>query len=406
MIAFLVLSICGYVFQFYTDEGSHVFSDDGVYLCDLESEHGTFNILHGTTDAVICSQGDKKALYNLEGHRVSKYYDELVETDNGIAIGYNIWDMGDSLQWGVVSSGGDYEYCSTVCISEYTWVPFKLNGLSADYISHNKVQYIRLFGQIGDTKCLTLVFHIDGTEYSSSSYNCTNKVLEGGSGSYISVYTASSSSPINQRTCSILDECGNHLIGPIQTSFGDIRIHANNYCTWENKSEDILILYDNTGSEIYRGPSHVGYSLHVFQDGLYPCRGSNGLYGYMNEMGEWHITPQFQEASSFSSGLAGVKTNDLWGYINTEGEIAIPIQYDSVRDFIDGYGVVIISNIIPRKQRAIDSLGNYIGDEYYSVLPLGEGLFKVETGNPTTYALMDALGNNTIPFTEMAIQYH
>ncbi len=41
----------------------------------------------------------------------------------------------------------------------------------------------------------------------------------------------------------------------------------------------------------------------------------------------------YEEAQSFSNGLAAVKQDDLWGYINTEGEIVIPCSFLDAKPF-------------------------------------------------------------------------
>ena len=42
----------------------------------------------------------------------------------------------------------------------------------------------------------------------------------------------------------------------------------------------------------------------------------------------------------FSEGLYRVKLNGLWGYIDENGQWAIPPQYDSARNFRDGLALV------------------------------------------------------------------
>ena len=67
-----------------------------------------------------------------------------------------------------------------------------------------------------------------------------------------------------------------------------------------------------------------------FENGLARVM-QNGKYGYINEIGEFVTQPQFDEAENFSkNGLARVKRNDKCGYINETGEIAIQLRFDYV----------------------------------------------------------------------------
>ena len=49
---------------------------------------------------------------------------------------------------------------------------------------------------------------------------------------------------------------------------------------------------------------------------------------------------QYEDAHSFSDGLAAVQKNGKWGYINTDGETVIPFEYDVAYSFSEGYAVV------------------------------------------------------------------
>lgn len=52
------------------------------------------------------------------------------------------------------------------------------------------------------------------------------------------------------------------------------------------------------------------------------------------------IAPQYENAGSFSEGLAPVKQNGKWGYIDTEGNVVIPFQYEMAYIFREGLAVV------------------------------------------------------------------
>ena len=45
------------------------------------------------------------------------------------------------------------------------------------------------------------------------------------------------------------------------------------------------------------------------------------------------LEPKYEDARSFSNGLAAVKVNGLWGYIDTEGNMVIEPQFFDARDF-------------------------------------------------------------------------
>ena len=56
------------------------------------------------------------------------------------------------------------------------------------------------------------------------------------------------------------------------------------------------------------------------------CR--EGLWGFVSLDGTVLIEPQFEDASSFSKGMAAVKKDGKWGYIDKTGEFLIPPTFD------------------------------------------------------------------------------
>ena len=67
-------------------------------------------------------------------------------------------------------------------------------------------------------------------------------------------------------------------------------------------------------------------------NGLHPYK----LYGYKDASGNVIITAQYDDARSFSEGVAAVRVNDLWGFINEKGTMVIQPQFDNVGLFSDG----------------------------------------------------------------------
>lgn len=67
-----------------------------------------------------------------------------------------------------------------------------------------------------------------------------------------------------------------------------------------------------------------------------------GVWGYYNRNNVWVIKPQFDNAHSFSAGLAIVEKGGKFGLIDTLGNFVIPMQYTSLIGdaALDGYFVV------------------------------------------------------------------
>uniref|UniRef100_B8HNA7 KWG Leptospira repeat protein n=1 Tax=Cyanothece sp. (strain PCC 7425 / ATCC 29141) TaxID=395961 RepID=B8HNA7_CYAP4 len=65
------------------------------------------------------------------------------------------------------------------------------------------------------------------------------------------------------------------------------------------------------------------------------------------------IAPQFEEAQSFSEGLAAVKKGGQWGFIDRSGAMVIPPQFDQVEPFQAGVAKVTLDH----KTEFIDTTG-------------------------------------------------
>ena len=54
------------------------------------------------------------------------------------------------------------------------------------------------------------------------------------------------------------------------------------------------------------------------------------LYGFINQKGDLVIDTKFEDANYFMEGLAAVKKNDNWGYINQNGDWVMPPTYSGL----------------------------------------------------------------------------
>jgi hypothetical protein len=60
---------------------------------------------------------------------------------------------------------------------------------------------------------------------------------------------------------------------------------------------------------------------------------NNDKWGFINTSGNFVIPAQFDDANSFSEGLAAVKVGDKWGYIDKTGQLKIKPQFDNALYF-------------------------------------------------------------------------
>ena len=76
--------------------------------------------------------------------------------------------------------------------------------------------------------------------------------------------------------------------------------------------------------------------IHISKtENLYPIVSSYG-YGYMNQVGELVIYPQFDRAEKFSEGFAPVKVKDKLGFVNFKGQVSITLPNNIVDESNSG----------------------------------------------------------------------
>ena len=74
-------------------------------------------------------------------------------------------------------------------------------------------------------------------------------------------------------------------------------------------------------------------AARIFADATYAAVKQNGKWGFVDRDGGMVIPPQYEEARSFSNGLAAVKQGGRWGFIDLENNMAIEPQFQGAKDF-------------------------------------------------------------------------
>lgn len=65
---------------------------------------------------------------------------------------------------------------------------------------------------------------------------------------------------------------------------------------------------------------------------LYSAKGDNGLWGHIDETGNWVIPPKFDDASDFRGNYAWIQQGDREGFANRDGEIVLLLDENVVAD--------------------------------------------------------------------------
>ncbi|MBK7408148.1 MAG: WG repeat-containing protein [Saprospirales bacterium] len=67
-------------------------------------------------------------------------------------------------------------------------------------------------------------------------------------------------------------------------------------------------------------------------------------WGYINTLGDWVISPQYDDCRNFKEELAVVRIGGRWGFINLKGKLIIPASFQAAWDFSEGLARVKVFN--------------------------------------------------------------
>lgn len=96
------------------------------------------------------------------------------------------------------------------------------------------------------------------------------------------------------------------------------------------QESDVYYLIDTNGNRINSDTYEQAYA---FYDGSYAACANGRNWFFVDDKGEVAISGTFQDARSFSNGLAAVKQNGKWGYIDLTGDVVIPCEFDGAGPF-------------------------------------------------------------------------
>lgn len=168
-------------------------------------------------------------------------------------------------------------------------------------------------------------------------------------------------------TCAVIDTAGN------------VVVPAGKYSDIEPFSEGLAVVVsfdrkfgfiDKTGNEVI-SPVLTYFKIEPFSEGMAAVQDKNGKWGFIDSNGNEAIPPKYDNALSFSEGLAAVyyhkedSYDGYWGFIDKSGNEVIPVNFPgylySGESFSDGtaaVGTALDNGSV--KKIVIDKSGNEI----------------------------------------------
>jgi len=111
-------------------------------------------------------------------------------------------------------------------------------------------------------------------------------------------------------------------------------------------------------------------------EGFFPARKS-GKFGYLNDAGQWVITPSFLEVGSFSEKVSTYRNGATWGVLSSDGKILGDARWEEIKPFAGGIAIATLAG----KQYLLRPTGELaIPEGYDKISRLKEGYYLVENG--------------------------
>jgi hypothetical protein len=133
--------------------------------------------------------------------------------------------------------------------------------------------------------------------------------------------------------------------------------------------------------------------ISLSQNILLPLKNLNEKFGFVDTLGNWVISPQYDDANYFNEGFAAVCKNDSCFYIDKEGNKTSNYYFEEVENYKDGIAIVKKDNIYYLVNRS----GQLISKGYQDISESSEKLFVCKLNN--LYGAINAKGETVIPFT-------
>jgi len=143
--------------------------------------------------------------------------------------------------------------------------------------------------------------------------------------------------------------------------------------------------FDGTG----KAKRYPDIRAGAFVDGLAPVWVGQDYYRFIDKNGRFAFERGFDDANSFSEGLAAIKQGHRFGYIDKAGQTTIECRFTLARDFSEGLAKVEVEESrsgFPARAGFIDKEGNTaIPPQFHAASAFVNGLSFVSTEDSIGY---------------------
>ncbi len=135
------------------------------------------------------------------------------------------------------------------------------------------------------------------------------------------------------------------------------------------------------------------HRLRSVLEGHLEPKKSGEKVGFIDDTGAFKIPPTFDEALSFSEGLAAVRVGEKWGFVDESGKVVIDPQFSAAFYFREGVGTAEVDS--DPSYVLIDRSGKILARFDYVDL-IVEGRVPAARGEKSGF--LDLRGKEAIPF--------
>jgi len=131
--------------------------------------------------------------------------------------------------------------------------------------------------------------------------------------------------------------------------------------------------------------------LFKFSNGLamFRLEGKYGKIGYVNNMGEIVIAPNYDEGRDYEDGFAIVEVGGKWGIVDRRGSELVPFEYAEIKPSRDGFALLEKKNLFGFYNAKEDIL---IEAKYTAVKHFKDGYAAVLDPKTRLWGLIDSKG--------------